>query len=321
MSGGRTGSARPGKHSQHCVGRDYVKSMTVPTLTLNNGVTMPALGFGVFQTPPDETAAAVETALEVGYRHIDTAAVYGNERGVGQAIVRSGLERSNVFVETKVWINDYGYDETLHSFDKSARKLGLDRIDLLILHQALPGEFDRTIDAYRALETLLADGKVRAIGVSNFMPDHLARLAESTSIVPAINQIEVHPYFRQSEVLTADAERGIVSQAWSPIGGITFYRNGSKGSTLDDAVVLGIAKEHSKTAAQVMLRWHLQQGRQVIPKSVTPSRISENFDVFDFDLTAVELAAIDALDTGIRGGPAPEAVTRENYFSREIPEA
>jgi diketogulonate reductase-like aldo/keto reductase len=283
-------------------------------------VQIPALGFGVFQTPPDETIAAVETALATGYRHIDTAAAYGNEREVGEAIRRSGLDRAEVFVETKVWISDYGYDETLHAFDKSAGKLGVDRIDLLILHQALPGEFHLTIDAYRALEKLLADGKVRAIGVSNFMPDHLARLLETTSVVPTVNQIEVHPYFRQSEVLAADAEHGILSQAWSPIGGITFYRDGSHGSTLADPTITKIAEAHGKTAAQVMLRWHLQQGRQVIPKSVTPSRIAENFQVFDFDLTTDELAAIDALDTGVRGGPAPEQITREN-FGVDIPEA
>ena len=294
--------------------------MNVLNMTLNNGVRIPALGFGVFQTPPDETATAVRKALEVGYRHIDTAAAYGNERGVGEAISHSGIDRSEIFIETKVWISDYGYDETLHAFGKSARKLGVDQIDLLILHQALPGEFELTVDAYRALEKLLSDGKVRAIGVSNFMPDHLARLADQTSVVPAVNQIEVHPYFRQSELLAADDERGIVSQAWSPIGGITFYRDGAKGSTLEDEAILGIAKTHNKTAAQVMLRWHLQQGRQVIPKSVTPSRIEENFDVFDFELTEEELVAIDSLDTGIRGGPAPEAVTRET-FGRDIPEA
>ncbi|HWL99634.1 MAG TPA: aldo/keto reductase [Nocardioidaceae bacterium] len=294
--------------------------MNVPLLKLNNGVEMPALGFGVFQTPPDETIAAVESALAAGYRHIDTAAVYLNEREVGEAIRRSGRERSEVFVETKVWISDYGYDETLHAFDKSAGKLGIDQIDLLILHQALPGEFDLTLGAYQALETLLGDGKVRAIGVSNFMPDRLARLMEATSVVPAVNQIEVHPYFRQSELLAVDAEHGILSQAWSPIGGITFYRDGSHGSTLKDAVITEIAVTHGKTPAQVMLRWHLQQGRQVIPKSVTPSRIAENIDVFDFELTNDQLAAIDALDTGVRGGPEPEQITREN-FGREIPEA
>lgn len=294
--------------------------MSIPNLTFNNGVEIPAIGYGVFQTPPDETTAAVESALQVGYRHIDTAAAYGNEKGVGEAIHRSDLARSEIFVETKIWISDYGYDATLHAFDKSAGKLGVEQIDLLILHQALPSEFQLTIDAYRALETLLADGKVRAIGVSNFMPDHLARLSEATSIVPAVNQIEVHPYFRQPELLSANSERGIVSQAWSPIGGITFYRDGSKGSTLEDSVILGIAEAHDKTAAQVMLRWHVQEGRQVIPKSVTPSRIAENFDIFDFELTADEIASIDALDTGVRGGPAPSDVTLEK-FGRDIPEA
>jgi 2,5-diketo-D-gluconate reductase A len=292
----------------------------VPLLTLNNGVELPALGFGVFQTPPDETVVAVRTALEVGYRHIDTAAAYGNEREVGKAITRSGLARDQIIIETKIWVSDYGYDATLHAFEKSAGKLGLEQLDLLILHQPMPRQFDLTLEAYRALETLLAEGKVRAIGVSNFMPDHLTLLANDTSVVPAVNQIEVHPYFRQSAALAANTARGIVSQAWSPIGGITFYRDGSKGSTLDDETVVEIATAQGKTPAQVMLRWHLQQGRQVIPKSVTPSRITENIAVFDFDLTADQLAAIDALDTGIRGGPDPETITLET-FGRPIPEA
>jgi 2,5-diketo-D-gluconate reductase A len=294
--------------------------MSDQTFTLNNGIEIPVVGFGVFQTPPEETVAAVETALAAGYRHIDTAAAYGNERGVGEAIRRSGLDRSDVFVETKVWITDYGYDETLHAFDKSAGKLGIDQIDLLILHQALPGEFDLTLDAYRALEHLLADGKVSAIGVSNFMPEHLSRLLSETSVVPAVNQIEVHPYFRQSELLAVHVEHGILTQAWSPIGGITFYRDGSHGSTLEDATIKQIAAAHGKTPAQVMLRWHVQEGRQVIPKSVTPSRIAENFDLFDFELTGDQLAAIDALDTGVRGGPEPEQITRET-FGIKIPEA
>ncbi|MCZ4552981.1 aldo/keto reductase [Gordonia rubripertincta] len=294
--------------------------MSIPNLTLNNGVEIPSLGFGVFQTPPAETEAAVTTALETGYRHIDTAAAYLNERGVGDAIKRSGVDRSDIFIETKIWINDFGYDATVHAFDKAAGKLGVEQIDLLILHQALPGEFDLTIAAYKALETLLAEGKVRAIGVSNFMPDHLDRLLEATSVVPAINQIEVHPYFRQSELLEVNEKHGILSQAWAPIGGITFYRDGKHGSTLEDPVIKEIGAAHGKSPAQAMLRWHLQQGRQVIPKSVTPSRIAENFDVFDFELTADQLAAIDALDTGVRGGPEPEAVTREK-FGLDIPEA
>ena len=292
----------------------------VPLLKLNNGVEMPALGFGVFQTPPEETVAAVEAALATGYRHIDTAAAYGNEREVGEAIRRSGIDRSEIYVQTKVWITDYGYDQTLHAFDKGAGKLGVDQIDLLILHQALPEEFELTIGAYRALERLLADGKVRAIGVSNFLPDHVSRLLAETEVVPAVNQIEVHPYFRQSELLSVNNQHGIVSQAWSPIGGITFYRDGSKGSTLEDPVINQIGAAHGKTPAQVMLRWHIQQGRQAIPKSVTPSRIAENFDIFDFELTAEQLADIDALDTGVRGGPEPEQITREN-FGIQIPEA
>jgi 2,5-diketo-D-gluconate reductase A len=297
--------------------------MSSASFTLNNGVQIPALGFGVFQTPSAETVAAVQTALEVGYRHIDTAAAYGNERQVGEALRRSGVDRSEVFVETKIWISDYGYDAALHAFDKSAGKLGLNQIDLLILHQPLPGEFDLTVDAYRALEQMLADEKVRAIGVSNFMPEHLSRLLAETSVVPAVNQVEVHPYFRQSEVLAANAEQGILSQAWSPLGGITFYPGWGgedRRSTLQDPTIREIAAAHDKTPAQVMLRWHLQQGRQVIPKSVTPSRIRENFDVFGFDLTADQLAAIDALDTGVRGGPEPADISRETR-GFQIPEA
>jgi diketogulonate reductase-like aldo/keto reductase len=294
--------------------------MTVTSFTLNNGVEMPAVGLGVFQTPPEETTAAVRAALATGYRHVDTAAAYGNEREVGQAIGDSGVDRSGVFIETKVWISDYGYEQTLHAFDKSAGKLGVDTIDLLILHQALPSEFDKTLEAYRALETLLADGNVRAIGVSNFMVDHLTRLLDKASVVPAVNQIELHPYFQQRGVQALDDENGILTQAWSPIGGITFYRDGSRGSTLEDPVIGAIARAHDKSAAQVMLRWHLQQGRPVIPKSTKAHRIAENFDVFDFDLTDDELAAVDGLDTPQRGGPEPAEITLES-FGRPIPEA
>ena len=299
---------------------DGMTTSAIPTLTLNNGVTMPALGFGVFQTPPEETVAAVRVALEVGYRHIDTAAAYGNEREVGQALRESGLPRDEVFVETKIWISDYGYEQTLHAFDKSAGKLGVETIDLLILHQALPSRFDLTIDAYRALERLLADGRVRAIGVSNAMPEHLSRLLGATTVVPAVNQVEVHPYFRQPEVLAADSAHGVVSQAWSPLGGITFYRESGHSSTLADPTIAAIAAAHGRTVAQVMLRWHLQQGRSAIPKSVTPSRIAENHAVTDFELSIDDLAAIDALDTGRRGGPDPDAITLET-FGRDIPEA
>jgi len=290
-----------------------------PLLTLNNGVQMPALGLGVFQNPPEQTVSAVESAIAQGYRLIDTAASYFNERQVGEGMRQSGIGRDDVFLETKVWISDYGYDATLHAFDKSAGKLRVDRIDLLLLHQPLPSRFDLTLDAYRALEKLLADGKLRAIGVSNFMPEHLERLLAETSVVPAVNQIEVHPYFQQTALQRLHAKHGILTQAWSPIGGITSYRGGEK-RTFDDPTLLEIARQHGKSAAQVMLRWHLQEGRSAIPKSTKPARIAENFDVFDFELSREEIAAIDALDTGVRGGPDPDSITLET-FGKEIPEA
>ena len=297
-------------------------SATVPTLTLNNGVTMPALGLGVFQTPPEETRDAVRAALDVGYRHIDTAAAYGNEREVGEAIRASGLDRSEVFIETKIWISDYGYDETLHGFEKSAGKLGVDQIDLLILHQALPSALrpdPRGLpgagDAARRRQGP-RDRRQQLHG----RPPH-ARCSTHATVVPAVNQIEVHPYFPQREVQAFGAEHGILTQAWSPIGGITFYRD--SGHTQHARGPDHRRHRRRRTArrpAQVMLRWGLQQGRSVIPKSTKPARIAENIDVFDFELTADQLAAIDALDTGKRGGPEPEAVTLET-FGRDIPEA
>ncbi|WP_306214835.1 aldo/keto reductase [Actinoplanes sp. RD1] len=291
-------------------------------IVLNNGVTMPALGLGVFQSPPEETAAAVEAALRTGYRHIDTAAMYANERQVGEGLRRSGIDRADVFLETKVWVSDYGYDETLHAFDKAARKLGVEQIDLLILHQPATDRFDRTVAAYRGLERLLADGKVRAIGVSNFMRHHLDELLSRTDVVPAVNQIELHPYFSQPDVRKADAEHGILTQAWSPIGGITFYPGWGEDrrNVLEDPVIAGIAAGLGRTPAQVMLRWHLQQGRSAIPKSTNPGRIAENFAVFDFELTEAQLASIDALDTGVRNGPDPD-VPRVERFNTVIPEA
>lgn len=293
--------------------------MTISTITLNNGVEIPAIGLGVFQTPPEETVAAVAAALRTGYRHIDTAAAYGNEREVGQGIRDSGVDRADIFIETKVWISDYGYEETLHAFDKSAAKLGVDYVDLLILHQALPTAFEKTVGAYKALEKLLADGKVRAIGVSNFTPELLTTLLEQTDVVPAVDQIELHPYFQQKELVAFHKRHGITTQAWSPIGGITSYYNAPKKS-FDEPVILTIGEKYGKSAAQVMLRWHIQNGMQVIPKSTKAERIAENFDVFDFELTADEIAKIDALDTGVRGGPTPEAVTLE-AFGMPIPEA
>ncbi|WP_284978219.1 aldo/keto reductase [Arthrobacter sp. fls2-241-R2A-200] len=291
-------------------------------ITLNNGVVMPALGLGVFQSAPEETTAAVESALATGYRHIDTAAAYGNEREVGEGIRNSGLDRSEIFIETKVWVSDFGYDETLHAWEKAVGKLGVEQLDLLILHQPAPDRFQKTIAAYKALEQLLADGRVRAIGVSNFMPHHLQELLASTDIVPAVNQIELHPYFTQPDVQAADAEHGILTQAWSPIGGITFYPGWGeqRKNVMEDPTIAGIAQAHGKSPAQVMIRWHLQQGRSAIPKSTNPARIAQNFDVFDFELSSEEVAAIDSLDTGNRNGPDPD-VAREERFALVIPEA
>lgn len=292
------------------------------TIALNNGVTMPAIGLGVFQSAPEETASAVRTALQVGYRHIDTAAGYQNEREVGDGIRASGLDRNDVFIETKVWVSDYGHAETLHAFEKSSRKLGLDRIDLLLLHQPMPQHFDRTVAAYKALEELLAAGSVRAIGISNFMPHHVFELLNQVDVVPAVNQIELHPYFTQPEVQAVDAEHGILTQAWSPIGGITFYPGWGeeRKNVLHDHAVQAIAGRHGKSPAQVLLRWHLQQGRSVIPKSTNPSRIAENFDVFDFTLTDEELSRLNALNTGVRGGPDPDEIDPSSW-NLEIPEA
>ena len=289
---------------------------TQPHFTLNNGVTLPQIGFGVYQTPPEGTMVAVQAALVVGYRHIDTAAAYGNEKGVGEALRRSGLDRSDVFVETKVWVTDYGYDQTLHAFEKASAKLGLDQIDLLILHQANPTEFDKTIASYKALETLLADGKLRAIGVSNFLPVRLERLLNETEVVPTVNQIEVHPYTQQRELQDFNRAHGILTQAWSPIGGLRTYSNGD--TPLTNPTIVAIGEAHAKSPAQVMLRWHIQEGRQVIPKSVKPARIAENFDVFDFELSGEELVAIDALEQGMT--MVPDELDF-NAFVLDIPEA
>jgi len=292
----------------------------VPHFTLNNDVEIPAIGLGVFQTPPAETTAAVLAALETGYRHIDTAAAYGNEREVGEAIRRSGIARAEVIIETKLWVTDYGYDAALHAFDKSAGKLGVDVIDLLLLHQPRVEDFALTVAAYQALEQLLADGRVRAIGVSNFTPAILARFLPEVAVVPAVNQIELHPYFTQVANVGANTAAGILTQAWSPMGGITHYYGAEATSTFTDQTLASIGQRHGKTPAQVMLRWHIQQGRQVIPKSTRKARIAENFDIFDFSLTDDELLSIDALDKGVRGGPDPEQ-PQPGFLKRPIPEA
>jgi diketogulonate reductase-like aldo/keto reductase len=285
-------------------------------VTLNNDLEIPALGFGVFQTPPEQTIAAVATAIEDGYRLIDTAASYGNEREVGQAIAASGVDRSELFIETKLWISDYGTEKTPIGFDASLRRLGVDYVDLYLLHQPAPADFEDTVAAYRAAEQMLAAGKARAIGVSNFSPDHLTRLLGEVSIVPAINQVELHPYFTNATVQHADATLGILTQAWSPIGGIHRYRPADapgSGNVLENPVITALAGKYDKTPAQIVLRWHLDEGRSALPKSVTPSRIAENFAVFDFMLAPEERAAIDALDTGLRGGPDPELLNTRTF--------
>ncbi|MBA0207734.1 aldo/keto reductase [Pectobacterium brasiliense] len=291
-----------------------------PLFTLNNGVQMPALGLGVYQSGSDETVAAVVTALAEGYRMIDTAAAYGNEAEVGQGIVQSGIDRSEVFVTTKLWISDYGYDSTLHAFDRSLRKLGLDYLDLYLLHWPMPTDFDATVASWKAAEKLLADGRVRAIGVSNFSAQHLDDLLAQVDVIPAINQVELHPFFVQQELQDADARRGIITQAWSPIGGVKRYWNTDNCDVQDPLVhpiILDLATKYSRTPAQIILRWHIELGISAIPKSVKASRISENIDIFDFSLSGEEVKAITALDTSTRGGPEPEEVNTE-LFSFKI---
>jgi diketogulonate reductase-like aldo/keto reductase len=288
-----------------------------PSLTLDGGTQLPALGFGVFLTPPEQTAAAVETAIRVGYRLIDTAAAYLNEREVGQGIVRSGVPRSALFVTTKLWVGDYGYEKALRAFDTSLAKLRLDYLDLWLLHWPVPSDFANTIGAWQAAERLLTEGRVRAIGVCNFTTAHLEDLTAKTEVVPAVNQVELHPFFTQAQLQTANERLGIITQAWSPIGGV-FGRNPaaaphSAKNPMEHPVVRDIATRHTKTPAQVLLRWHLQQGRSAIPKSVKPDRIAENFDVFDFSLSEEELGSIDALDTGRRAGSDPETFNADSY--------
>ncbi|MET8146278.1 aldo/keto reductase [Sphaerisporangium sp. NPDC005288] len=268
----------------------------VPTITLNNDVRIPQLGFGVFQIPQDETVAAVTTALKSGYRSIDTAAAYGNERGVGLALAESGLPREDVFVTTKLWNSAQGYDSTLAAFDQSAAELGLDQIDLYLIHWPTPAR-DRYLDTWRAFEKLYADGRVRAIGVSNFQPGHLRRLLDHYEVPPVLNQIELHPNLQQAELRAFHAEHGIATEAWSPL---------AQGGLLKDPAITSIAERHGRTPAQVILRWHLQLGSIVIPKSVTPERIRENLDVFGFELTGDDMAAIATLDTATRTGPDPD---------------
>ncbi|MEG3626660.1 aldo/keto reductase [Streptomyces poriticola] len=271
-------------------------SSQVPPIILNNGVEMPQLGFGVWQVPDDEAETAVAAALEAGYRSIDTAAIYGNEAGTGKAIAASGIAREELFVTTKLWNSDQGYDATLQAFDVSLAKLGLEYVDLYLIHWPMPSK-GRYVDTYKAFEKLHADGRIRAIGVSNFLTDHLQRLITETSVIPAVNQIELHPHLQQHAARGFHAEQGIATEAWSPLG--------QGRGLLEVPAIVAIAQKHNRTPAQIVLRWHLQLGNVVIPKSVTPSRIRENIDVFDFSLDTEDLAAISALNEDRRLGPDP----------------
>lgn len=270
--------------------------MTVPNITLNTGVSIPQLGFGVWQVPPEDTRAAVATALEVGYRHIDTAEMYGNEKGVGEAIRESGLSRDEVFITSKLNNGFHAYDDALKALDKTNEDLGVEQVDLFLIHWPLPGVGD-FVETWKALEKAYADGKARAIGVSNFQQAHLQRLLDETEIVPAVNQIEVHPYFSQNALRAFNSEHGIVTEAWSPL---------AQGKIVDDPAITKIAEAKGRTPAQVTLRWHLQRGDIVFPKSVTRSRVEENFHVFDFELSDDEIAAIDAVNRDERIGPDPD---------------
>ena len=269
---------------------------SVPNVTLNNGVEIPQLGFGVFQIEPTDTVEAVQAALRIGYRHIDTAEMYGNEREVGEAIARSDLDRSEVFVTSKLNNNNLGFDAALRAFDQTLAALGTDRVDLFLIHWPLPTVRDY-VETWKALETLYAEGRARAIGVSNFQPDHLRRVLDETEIVPAVNQIEVHPYLTQEKLLAFDAEHGIATEAWSPI---------AQGAVLDDPVVREVADAHGRTPAQVVLRWHVQRGSIVFPKSVNPKRMAENFALFDFELPDADMERLSGLDRGERTGPDPD---------------
>jgi 2,5-diketo-D-gluconate reductase A len=269
-------------------------------VTLNTGDRMPQLGFGVFQVPPAETQATVTAALQAGYRLIDTAAMYRNEQGVGAAIAASDIDRADIFLTTKLNNNAHGYDQALAAFEASRLALGVDYVDLYLIHWPLPAR-NRYVETWEALLTLQADGRVRAAGVSNFQPAHLRRLVDETGGTPAVNQIELHPYLVQQELRELHAELGIVTEAWSPLA--------KGGRLLADPVITGLAEKYGKTPAQIVIRWHLQLGNAVIPKSVTPSRIAENIDVFDVELAPDDVDSITALNRDERTGPDPDTNT------------
>ena len=284
-------------------------------ISLNNGVMMPALGFGVYRIPPEQTADIVLSALETGYRLIDTAAAYNNEKGVGEVIARSGVPRPDLFITSKLWPTDYGYKSALRAFDRSLAKLGLDYVDMYLLHWPLPSDFSKTIDAYRALEQNLHDGRIRAIGVCNHNVSNLEQLIAETDIVPVVNQVELHPFFTQAELIQTHKKLGIVTQAWSPLGGVNIYdaTPDKARHVLDHPVIDSIAKRTGKTPGQIVLRWHIQQGYSAIPKSVHPKRIAENIDIFNFELSHEDMDRINRLNTDIRGGDDPQIVTTDTY--------
>jgi diketogulonate reductase-like aldo/keto reductase len=268
-----------------------------PLLKLNDGIYAPQLGFGVYQIESDKANEAVSNALKAGYRSIDTAAFYKNEKGVGEAVRSSGLPRSDIFVTTKLWNGDQGFDAALKAFDASMDKLKLDYVDLYLIHWPCPAK-DLYVDTFKAFIRLRDEGRIKSIGVSNFQPKHLDKLIEETGVVPAVNQIELHPDFAQVDVVGFNKSKGIVTEAWSPLG--------QGGDLLKNKIIKDVADAHGKTAAQVIIRWHLQLGHMVIPKSETPSRIEENFDVFDFELSGDQLKKINGLDGGNRLGPDPD---------------
>ncbi|WLD93814.1 aldo/keto reductase [Alkalihalobacillus sp. AL-G] len=270
-------------------------------VTLNNGLKMPQLGFGVWQVEDEEAVPVVKKAIEVGYRSIDTAAIYGNERGVGEAIRKSDVPRDELFITTKVWNTDQGYEKTLKAFDESLHKLGLDYVDLYLIHWPTP-KYDEYVETYKALEKLYHDGRVKAIGVCNFDQDHLQRLLDECEVTPVLNQIECHPYFAQKELKQFGRDNDIFVEAWSPL-----MRGGE---VMKNEVIVNLAENHGKTPAQIILRWHLQNDTIVIPKSATSSRIEENFDVFDFELSIEDMTKIDALDRNERNGPIPSEMNK-----------
>jgi 2,5-diketo-D-gluconate reductase A len=267
----------------------------VPTVALHDGIEIPQLGFGVFQVPPEDTREVVEEALHTGYRHIDTAAAYGNERGVGEAIAAAGLAREEVFVTTKLWNASQGFDSTLAAFEKSLGRLGMEYIDLYLIHWPVPSR-DLYLETWRAFEQIYEKGRARTIGVSNFRVEDLDRLEKEAHRRPTVNQIELHPRLQQAELRARHAEQEIATEAWSPL---------AQGELLSDATIGEIAARYGKTPAQVILRWHLQLGNVVIPKSVTPERIRDNFEIFDFELDDGDMQAIERLDAGKRIGPDP----------------